>query len=252
MLLCAIVILLMGCGNGMVMGQNETFTVNGVSFTMVAVEGGTFTMGCTGEQENDCDSDERPAHQVTVSNFYMGETEVTQELWKAVMGSNPSYFKGDNLPVETVSCDDCQEFIKKLNELTGKKFRLPTEAEWEYAARGGSKSKGYKYSGSNTLGDVAWYDGNSGSKTHPVKTKRANELGLYDMSGNVWEWCSDWYGGYSSDAQTNPKGAASGSGRVLRGGSWFSYERNCRVSDRSDYYPGNRDCYNGFRLVIVQ
>jgi len=208
-------------------------------------------MGCTSEQGDDCENDESPAHQVTVSGFYMGETEVTQALWKAVMGANPSYFKGDNLPVETVSWDDCQKFIKKLNELTGKKFRLPTEAEWEYAARGGSKSKGYKYSGSNTPGSVAWYDGNSGSKTHPVKTRGANGLGLYDMSGNVWEWCSDWYGDYSSSEPTNPKGPSSGSNRVNRGGSWYNNARYCRVSfrDRSD--PSYRGYTLGLRLVLV-
>ncbi|MBR1991236.1 MAG: SUMF1/EgtB/PvdO family nonheme iron enzyme, partial [Bacteroidales bacterium] len=231
--------------------QTETITVNGVSFKMVAVQGGTFTMGCTSEQGSDCYSDEKPAHRVTVSDFSIGETEVTQALWKAVMGTKPSDFKGDDLPVEKVSWDDCQKFIKKLNELTGKTFRLPTEAEWEYAARGGNKSKGYKYSGSNTLGSVAWYDDNSGSKTHPVKTKAANELGLYDMSGNVWEWCSDWYGDYSSGSQTNPVGASSGSDRVLRGGSWSYTAWHCRVSNRKYSSPEYCISKYGFRLVIV-
>ena len=240
--------------------QTETITVNGVSFKMVAVKGGTFTMGCTSEQGSDCWDDEKPAHQVTVSDFCIGETEVTQALWKAVMGSNPSSFKGDDRPVEKVSWDDCQEFIRKLNRLTGRTFRLPTEAEWEYAARGGSKSRGYKYSGSNTLGNVAWYTVNCYNKgisspdygTHSVKGKRANELGLYDMSGNVWEWCGDWKGSYSNTAQTDPAGPSSGSSRVLRGGSWLSSARSGRVSRRYSYYPGYRDNYGGFRLVTVQ
>ena len=235
-----------------IMKDEETFTVNGVSFTMKLVEGGTFQMGATAEQGSDADSDEKPVHSVTLSNYYMGETEVTQALWKAVMGNNPSRFKGDNLPVEQVSWNDCQEFIRKLNQKTGKNFRLPTEAEWEYAARGGKKSKGYKYAGSNNIGSVAWYDDNSGSKTHEVKGKSPNELGLYDMSGNVWEWCSDWKGSYSSDSQTNPIGASSGSLRVLRGGSWINGARICRVSLRSSFGPGNRGNSGGFRLCLPQ
>ena len=231
-------------------GVTETITVNGVSFKMVAVEGGTFTMGATSEQGSDAYSDESPTHSVTLSDFAIGETEVTQELWKAVMGSNPSIFSGTNLPVETVSWYDCQTFISKLNNLTGKNFRLPTEAEWEYAARGGNKSKGHKYAGSNTLGDVAWYYGNSSSKTHPVKQKQANELGLYDMSGNVWEWCQDWYGSYSSSAQTNPTGSTSGSYRVLRGGSWISDARDCRVSSRGNTTPTNTYNFLGLRLAL--
>jgi formylglycine-generating enzyme required for sulfatase activity len=149
-----------------------------------------------------------------------------------------------------VSWDDCQTFISQLNQLTGKRFRLPTEAEWEYAARGGSKSRGYKYSGSNTIGDVAWYDSNSGRKTHNVKTKQPNELGLYDMTGNVWEWCQDWYGDYSSDSQTNPTGPSSGSGRVSRGGSWGIYARYCRSSNRGYYAPSYRGGYLGLRLAL--
>ena len=185
---------------------NQTFTVGGVSFTMVKVEGGTFKMGATSEQGSDVYDNEKPAHSVTLSSYYIGQTEVTQELWQAVMGSN---YKGAKRPVECVSWNDCQEFISKLNEKTGKNFRLPTEAEWEYAARGG-KSGGTKYSGSNTIGDVAWYTDNSGGTTHDVATKRANELGIYDMSGNVWEWCSDWYGDYSSSSQSNPQGPSTG------------------------------------------
>lgn len=239
--------------------EKTTFTVNGVSFNMIAVKGGTFTMGATSEQGDDVSSGEKPAHQVTLSDYCIGETEVTQELWQAVMGSNPSYFTGNlQRPVETVSWNDCQEFIKKLNQLTGKTFRLPTEAEWEYAARGGRKSRGYKYSGSNTIGDVAWYTVNSYDKgeshpdygTHPVGQKQANELGLYDMSGNVWEWCQDWYGSYSSSSQTNPTGPSSGSGRVLRGGSWNGYARGCRVSLRSSSTPTYRLNYLGLRLAL--
>ena len=231
---------------------NQTFTVNGVSFTMIAVKGGTFTMGATPEQGRHAESDEKPTHQVILSDYYIGETEVTQELWKAVMGSNPSYFSGTNLPVEEVSWDDCQTFVTRLNQLTGNNFRLPTEAEWEYAARGGQKSRGYKYAGSNTLSDVAWYGDNSSSKTHPVKQKQANELGLYDMSGNVWEWCQDWYGRYSSSAQTNPKGPSSGSYRVIRGGTWYSAAScYCRVADRSYDSPDHRFNALGFRVVLL-
>ncbi len=231
--------------------KNETFTVKGVSFTMIAVEGGTFSMGATPEQGSDAYDNESPVHSVTLSDYYIGETEVTQELWAAVMGSNPSHFSGyPQRPVERVSWYDCQEFITKLNELTGKNFRLPTEAEWEYAARGGNKSQGYKYSGSNTIGNVAWYDDNSGDKTHDVKTKQANELGIYDMSGNVWEWCQDWYGDYSSGSQTNPTGPSSGSDCVLRGGSWGSNARGCRVSRRYYDYPFNMYFNLGFRLIL--
>ena len=232
---------------------NQTFTVNGVSFTMIAVEGGTFQMGATSEQGSDADNDEKPVHNVTLSDYYIGETEVPQELWQAVMGTNPSNFKGNKKPVEKVSWDDCQEFIKKLNQLTGKNFRLPTEAEWEYAARGGNKSMGYKYSGSNTIDDVAWYENNSGSKTHDVKTKQANELGIYDMSGNVWEWCQDWHGSYSSSSQTNPTGPSSGSyRRVYRGGGWFNYAGSGRVSFRSSYYPDFSNYALGLRLSLSQ
>jgi formylglycine-generating enzyme required for sulfatase activity len=216
---------------------------------MVRVSGGTFTMGCTPEQGGGCDSDERPTHQVTLSDFEIGKYEVTQAQWQAVMGNNPSSFKGDNLPVERVSWTEVQEFIKKLNAATGGNYRLPTEAEWEYAARGGSRSRGYKYSGSGNIGDVAWYEDNSGSKTHPVGTKQANELGIHDMSGNVWEWVSDWYGGYSGNAQTNPQGASSGSYRVFRGGSWIHDAQDARVSTRYDGDPDLRYYILGFRLA---
>jgi formylglycine-generating enzyme required for sulfatase activity len=207
-------------------------------------------MGCTGEQGGECDSDEKPAHSVTVSDFYIGKYEVTQKQWVQVMGSNPSKFRGDDLPVEMVSWDDVQKFIRKLNQQTGKKYRLPTEAEWEYAARGGNKSRGYKYSGSNNIGDVAWYEGNSGDKTNDVGTKSPNELGIYDMSGNVWEWVSDWYGKYSEGAQTNPAGPSSGSDRVFRGGGWYYDAESCRVSIRGNDYPDYRSYNIGFRLVL--
>ena len=220
----------------------KVYTVNGVSFKMIAVKGGTFQMGS--------DDGYNAVHQVTLSDYYIGETEVTQELWNAVMGSNPSKFTGNmQRPVEMVSWNDCQTFISKLNQLTGETFRLPTEAQWEYAARGGNKSKGYTYSGSNAIDDVAWYYDNSDRMTHPVKTKAPNELGIYDMSGNVWEWCSDWYGDYSSAAQTDPTGPATGYYRVGRGGSWDNDATYCRVAFRGNSTPTNRFSHLGLRLA---
>ena len=231
-------------------GRDKTYTANGVSFTMKPVAGGTFTMGATSEQQYPT-SYEKPTHTVTLSDYYIGETEVTQELWAAVMGSNPSEFTGNmQRPVEQVSWEDCQTFIRKLNELTGANFRLPTEAEWEFAARGGRNSRGYQYSGSSNLGDVAWYGDNSSDTTHPVKTKSPNELGIYDMSGNVWEWCQDWYGPYSSSSQTDPTGPSSGSDRVYRGGSWISFARNCRSAIRYINAPSCRYRDLGLRLVL--
>ncbi len=227
----------------------KTFSVGGVSFNMIRVEGGRFQMGAS-EKDTDAYSYEKPQHWVNLSDYYMGETVVTQALWKAVMGTNPSWFKGDNNPVERVSWNDCLEFIKKLNEKTGQTFRLPTEAEWEYAARGGNKSKGYKYAGSNRIEDVAWYSDNSGEKTHSVKTKKPNELGLFDMSGNVWEWCQDWYGDYSNLEQTNPNGALRDSYRVRRGGGWGSAAGDCRVSVRGGDTPASVSGYLGFRLAL--
>ena len=236
-----------------------TYTVNGVSFNMVAVEGGTFTMGATEEQADDYEFNEIGTHQVTLSSFSIGATEVTQELWQAVMGTNPSYFTSSNgytddlqRPVEQVSWDDCQVFITKLNQLTGKNFRLPTEAEWEYTARGGNKSKGYKYSGSNNVDEVAWYDdlvddGYHG--THTVGTKAPNELGLYDMSGNVFEWCQDWFARYNPVDETNPTGPLTGYYRVLRGGSWDDYMNCCRVSYRGGDYARVGNYISGLRLV---
>ena len=232
--------------------QPKTFKVKGVSFTMIPVEGGTFTMGATGEQGIEAFDDEKPAHRVTLSGYYIGQTEVTQELWHSVMGDNPSWFKGAKLPVEHVSWEDCQKFITKLNSMTGQRFRLPTEAEWEFAARGGNSSRGYKYAGSNTLDNVAWYCDNSGSETHNVGTKSPNELGIYDMSGNVCEWCSDWYGEnyYAQSPSSNPQGPSSGSDRVYRGGSWGCIARDCRVASRYYDTPGFRFFNLGLRLAL--
>ena len=235
-------------------GSNEISipVKNGITIDMVKVDAGTFMMGATSEMENP-DSWEKPVHKVTLTNdYYMGKYEVTQALWQVVMGSNPSYFKGDNLPVEDVSWDTCQVFINKLNSMTGRKFRLPTEAEWEYAARGGKNSRGYQYSGSNNISDVAWYDENSESKTHPVGMKQANELGLYDMTGNVEEWCQDRNRSYVKSSQINPTGALRGAWRVFRGGSWNNYMRNCRSSSRCSAKPVYRDFDQGLRLVLSE
>ena len=231
--------------------SNGTLTVNGANYPMVYVQAGTFTMGATSEQGSEAFFDEKPAHQVTLSSYYIGKYEVTQALWKAVMGSNPSEFKGSRRPVGRVSWYDCQTFISKLNSLTGKRFRLPTEAEWEFASRGGTMSRGYKYSGSNTPGDVAWYNDNSKFTTHDVGMKSPNELGLYDMSGNVDEWCSDWHDSYSSNSQTNPTGASDGSWRVIRGGSCYCFAGHCRSSKRSYHKPDESHCDLGLRLVLV-
>ena len=231
--------------------SNHVLRVGNVAYNMKRVEGGTFTMGATAEMSEPA-SDETPTHQVTLSSYAIGETEVTQALWQAVMGNNPSYFKGDDLPVENVSWDDCQTFINELNNLTGQRFRLPTEAEWEFAARGGNRSNHTQYSGSRSLDEVAWYNGNSDSKTHPVKTKRANELGIYDMAGNVWEWCQDRCGSYSSSSQSNPTGPGSGSYRVDRGGSWGSTARVCRSSCRYFNPPYFRGNYLGLRLALSE
>ncbi|MGL5981500.1 MAG: SUMF1/EgtB/PvdO family nonheme iron enzyme, partial [Phocaeicola sp.] len=232
--------------------ENLTFTVMGLSFELIRVEGGTFQMGATPEQGDDAYDDEIPVHSVTLSSYALGKYPVTQALWEAVMGDNPSYDKqGGNYPVEYVSWNDCQAFIKKLNSLTGKTFSLPTEAQWEFAARGGVKSQGFKYAGSHNLDEVGWYLDNSGDEIHPVGEKRPNELGLFDMSGHVWEWCLDWYGDYSSASLTNPAGPSSGDYRVLRGGSYWSNARCCQSSNR---FIDNVDfrCNNfGLRLAIL-
>ena len=243
----------------------QSYVANGVTLRMIAVAGGTFTMGATAEQGSVAQSNEKPAHQVTLSDYCIGETEVTQALWLAVMGDNPSFYTSangysDNLnrPVERVSWNDCQTFITKLNELTGQKFRLPTEAEWEYAARGGNKSKGCQFSGSNDISEVAWYwndipsrsKGKEGYGTQPVGTKAPNELGIFDMTGNVWEWCHDKYGYYSSRAQKNPSGASSGPYRVYRGGCWDNDPAGCRVAYRYGGKPNEKEDFIGLRLAL--
>ena len=229
--------------------------VGGVKFLMKYVEGGTFQMG----SNEGCDN-EKPVHTVTLSPYYIGETQVTQGLWNAVMpkGSNPSNFKyGDNYPVENVSWYDCQNFIRQLNEKTKMSFRLPSEAEWEYAARGGKKSKGCKFSGDDNIDNVAWYADNSGSSTNIVGQKKANALGIYDMSGNVWEWCQDWYDKdyyqkckNNTELCNNPQGPSSGVWRVVRGGSWRGSAGYCRVSYRGGTAPGGSCDYFGFRLLL--
>ena len=217
-----------------------TYEVNGVSFDMVEVEGGNYLMG----DDNSSIANEKPAHKETIPTFQIGKTEVTQELWQAVMGTNPSGFTGEeDLPVEKVSWTDCNEFIAKLNELTGKNFRLPTEAEWEYAARGGNKSQGETYSSSNAIGDLAWYVSNSSSKTHPVAQKKANELGIYDMLGNVWEWISEKYSSdYSSERM--------GSRFVTRGGGWHNNAATSRVAIRSNVQESYTSDDLGLRLAL--
>ncbi|MBO7262895.1 MAG: SUMF1/EgtB/PvdO family nonheme iron enzyme [Alistipes sp.] len=224
--------------------KNKTYveTAKGLNLKMIYVEGGTFAMGSTSGG-----SDEEPVHNVTLDSYYIGETEITQAQWRAVMGSNPSSYTGDNRPVERVSWDDAQAFCKRLSELTGKRYVLPTEAQWEYAARGGKKSKGYTYSGSNSVDEVAKYSSSEGHAN--VKSKKPNELGIYDMSGNVWEWCSDWYDSYGSSSQTNPQGSSSGSDRVLRGGSWRGNASGCRVANRNSSAPSSTDSSYGFRVV---
>ena len=219
---------------------------------MVFVQGGTFYMG---SDDSYVDDNEKPVHQVTLDDFYIGKYPVTQKQWEAVMGTSttlsaPSHFKGrPSCPVETVSWDDAQDYIKKINKMTGKKFHLPTEAEWEYAARGGNKSRGYKYAGSNNLDDVGWNSSNSGFKTHPVGQKKPNELGIYDMSGNVWEWCNDWFAEdyYENCPRNNPQGPSSGSDRVVRGGGCLEYGI-CLVAVRMCTSPAFRSLHLGFRL----
>lgn len=241
-------------------GGIKTFDVKGVEFKMIPVAGGTFEMGATAEQSNGYtpDSDEKPVHLVTLSDYYIGQTEVTQALWFAVMGARPStsyswtsqYGLGDEYPAYYISYTECKEFITELNKLTGENFRMPTEAEWEFAARGGNESKGYIFSGSNDLNTVGWFKDNSNFTTHPVARKTPNELGIYDMSGNVWEWCSDWYASYGSGSLTNPTGPASGSSRVARGGSWSNVATYCRVSYRNRSGSGIHDGGLGLRLAL--
>lgn len=245
--------------------KNKTFTVNGITFEMVAVNAGTFEMGDTSKKDEPVDNSKKKGKKkskqveenkkltatVSLSGYYIGKYEVTIGLWKAVMGTNPTYKKADNLPVDIVSWDDCQEFITKLNELTGEHFRLPTEAEWEFAARGGNKSRGYKFSGSDDEGKIGWIQQNAGARTHPVGTKAPNELGIYDMCGNVWEWCQDYYNpDYSCDGQKNPTGPSIGTTRVKRGGGWSWF--NCYVWMRNGALHDWRWEGNGFRLALSQ
>ena len=230
-------------------------TVGGVTFNMVLVKSGTFYMGAQKDDPNAPNYDEEawsreaPVHEVTLSSYYIAESEVTQDLWMAVMGSNPSHFVGGLRPVEQVTYYDCQNFINKLNQMTGLNFRFPTEAEWEFAARGGNESHGYKYSGSDIIDDVAWYSAD-GKKTGDVMTKKANELGIYDMSGNVMEWCSDVFADYSSEPQTDPTGPSTGVDRVVRGGCCLSNATYCRVALRNFLHPGGVSYGRGMRLAL--
>ena len=233
--------------------KNGVLHVKGVDYPMVYVSGGSFDMGATSEQGEDALESEKPVHRVALSSYSIGKYEVTQDLWEAVMGTNPSYHKGARNPVEQISKEDCLAFISKLNKLTGEKFRLPTEAEWEFAARGGIESRGYKYSGSNMLEDVAWFAKNSGGFHHEVGAKLPNELGIYDMSGNVWERCRDVMGGYSAEPQIDPKGPAKGYRRVFRGGCFFDESAFCRVATRDfseEIHMMSREDYAGFRLCL--
>ncbi len=244
-------------------GQDFVETAAGLNLKMVYVDGGEFLMGATSEQGSEGKSDEQVIRRVKLDSYYIGECEITQEQWSNVMGTSiyqqrdkantswPLYGVGPDYPMYYVSWEEAMAFCQELSRMTGKTYCLPTEAQWEYAARGGKKSDGCKYSGSWSVDAVAWYDGNSGSSTHPVKTKRANALGLYDMSGNVWEWCSDWYGSYNVNDTNNPAGPSSGSYRVDRGGSWYNNAGNCRVSNRNFNSPGIRRYNLGFRVVLI-
>lgn len=227
------------------------FNVNGVSFKMVKIEGSIFRMGSDGVLFEVVEN-ETPSHNVSLSDYYIGETEVTQELWVAVMGNNPSaqnHAESNTCPVENVSWDDCQMFIDSLNAITGRVFSLPTEAQWEYAARDGIKLSEYLFSGSDNIQKVCWYSGNTPS-SRSVKGKEPNKIGLYDMSGNVAEWCNDWYGMYSGSFQEDPIGHHSGTKRVIRGGGWTSSEKDCRNTARDCQTPDFKNSSLGFRLAL--
>ena len=235
--------------------ETKDFTVNGVTFKMVKVEGGTYTMGATPEQGTEAQMNEKPAHEVTVKDFWIGQTEVTQELWQAVTDYNPSYTRWPQCPVDKVSWQECKSFVESLEELTGLKFRLPTEAEWEYAARGGKLSKGYKYAGSDNLEEVAWYAVNADEKSHPVASKKPNELGLYDMSGNVYEWCEDKYLMYDgTEPQYSQKMLKSDKKRefhIERGGCWNYGPTMCRNTYRHAGNYTHMYAYDGLRLALT-
>ncbi len=233
-----------------VQGLDMIFNVNGVTFKMIYVEGGTFMMGAM-EGDTQANENEKPTHKVTLTyDYYIGQTEVTQALWKAVMDNNPSTMEGDNLPVNNVLWEDADAFTKQLSQLTGYTFNLPTEAEWEYAARGGKESKRYLYAGSDDVNEVAWYSSNSGNKTHDVGTKKPNELGIYDMSGNTWEWCSDWLAPYSAEAQVDPTGPATGKYHVYRGGGWYIGANTCRCAHRRQTREGYSEYALGLRVAL--
>lgn len=250
-LLCLLFLLFVLAKNVMKQTDNSASfvqLVNDVEFFMVYVEGGSFFMGSISPQAED---DEAPIHKVTVDGFYICSIEVTQKLWYSIMGNNPSEFLGDDLPVENVSWNDVQLFLQRLNSLTGKRYRLPSEAEWEFAARGGIYNNGFLYSGSDNIDEVAWYGyERSDKKTHRVASKKPNELDLYDMSGNVYEWCQDWYGMYFNAEQSNPHGPNAGIYRVARGSSWNNVKGLCRVSNRGYYSPEKRQKSIGFRLAL--
>lgn len=231
-------------------GQTINIDIRGVNFEMIYVEGGTFQMGRTFDDGEGCNPDS--VYTVELSDYYISKTEVTQELWETLMDKNPSKNEGAQLPVEGVSWHDCCVFVNKLSRIKWQEFRLPTEAEWEYAARGGNKSKGYKYSGGNNIDSVAWYNANSMDKTHPVATKRANELGIHDMSGNVMEWCNDIHGDYIHKNKRNPKGAANGVNRVFRGSSYWGNDDQCSVTYRDNAHPELKCLLFGFRLVLIK
>ena len=228
------------------------FEVKGIVFSMQRVEGSVFVMGGTREQHREAISTDLPRHTVALDAYYIGHTEVTQALWQTVMNEEPLTLEGynPNYPVTNISWYDCQTFIQRLDSITNMPFRLPTEAEWEFACRGGLYSKGLRYSGSDKVEDVAWFDYISNSKVHPIKEKAPNELGLYDMSGNLFEWCLDWYTRYTSESLINPAGPNDGRRRVLRGGCWNYSARNCRVSYRLNDSPQHADNYYGFRLAM--
>ncbi|MCL2726950.1 MAG: formylglycine-generating enzyme family protein [Bacteroidales bacterium] len=240
---------------------NYTEKSSRLGIEMVAVEGGMSLMGCTKEQESECSEREKPVHLVILNDFFIGKYPITQRQWRLLMGttlkkqrdkespSAPIFGEGDNYPMYYVSWEEAQEFIRRLNVRSRKEYRLATEAEWEYAARGGNKSQGFKYSGSNHLSEVGWYQGNSKNISHPVGTKSSNELGIYDMNGNIWEWCSDWYDDYTRSMKTDPTGPPSGTLRVSRGGSWGNDANRCRTSSRAGNFPARRYYVLGFRIA---